>query len=61
MQSSHNSCFALSYYLNLGDNTYSSVKEILGEETYLKVILNRTLPGLDKEGYSEMKSRIYNL
>jgi uncharacterized radical SAM superfamily Fe-S cluster-containing enzyme len=56
---SHFSCFALSYYLNLGEGKYLSLKEFLGKEKYLEVIANRTLPGLEKEGYSMIKERIY--
>lgn len=56
---SHFSCFALSYYLKVDDNNYYSLKEFLGKEAYLNVIANKTLPGLDSEGFSHMKQRLY--
>ncbi len=56
---SHYSCFALSYYLKIEDGSFFSLKEFLGRENYLNVIANKTLPGLDVEGYSSIKDRIY--
>ena len=56
---SHFSCFALSYYLNLDDGRYLNLKDFLGKEDYLDVIANRTLPGLDQEGYAIFKEKIY--
>lgn len=56
---SHFSCFALSYYLLLGEDSFMSLKDFLGKEQYLNVIANRTLPGLEKEGYSIIKEKIY--
>jgi uncharacterized radical SAM superfamily Fe-S cluster-containing enzyme len=57
---SHYSCFSLSYYLNAGED-YISLKEFLGEQDFLNVIANRTLPGLDVEGYGVMQERLYAL
>jgi len=57
---SHYSCFALSYYLMLGAGEFLSLKEFLGKENFLEVIANRTLPGLEEEGYDMIKERIYD-
>jgi uncharacterized radical SAM superfamily Fe-S cluster-containing enzyme len=56
---SHYSCFALSYYLQLDEGEFLSLKEFLGRDNYLEVIANRTLPGLEQEGYAMIKERIY--
>ncbi len=56
---SHFSCFALSYYFDLGDNKYLSLKDFLGKEQYLNIIANKTLPGLDQSGFSVLKEKIY--
>lgn len=58
---SHFTCFALSYYLKIQEGKYLSLKEFLGKDKYLDVIANRTLPGLDKEGYSIIKEKIYDM
>lgn len=57
---SHYSCFALSYYLKIEDERFLGLKEFLGRENYLRVIANRTLPGLEEDGYSIIKDRIYD-
>ena len=57
---SHFSCFALSYYVKAEDD-YMSLKDFLGKEKFLDIIANKTLPGLDRETYSLMKERIYEL
>lgn len=56
---SHYSCFALAYYLKVDNTQYYSLKEFLGESSFLDLIANKTLPGLDTEGYSQMKHRLY--
>ncbi len=56
---SHFSCFALSYYLKIEEERFLSLKEFLGRESYLDVIANRALPGLDEDGYAVIKDRIY--
>ncbi len=56
---SHFSCFALSYYFNLENGSFLNLKEFLGKENFLNIISNRTLPGLDVEGLSIIKDRIY--
>ncbi|MBU1107981.1 MAG: radical SAM protein [Candidatus Riflebacteria bacterium] len=58
---SHYSCFALSYYLKVEDGDYYSLKEFLGRDDYLAMIANKTLPGLDSNGYDMMKNRLYKL
>jgi len=58
---SHYSCFALSYYIKTQEHSFMSLKEFLGVEKYLDAIANKTLPGLDTEGYGLMKERIYAL
>jgi uncharacterized radical SAM superfamily Fe-S cluster-containing enzyme len=58
---SHYSCFALSYYFAVEPGCYASLKQLLGEERYLNVIANRTLPGLDGEGLSLFKERLYEV
>ncbi len=57
---SHYSCFALSYYLKLDEGAFLSLKEFLGKDNYLEVIANRTLPGLEEDGYAMIKERIYD-
>jgi len=57
---SHFSCFALSYYFHIEGGTYLSLKEFLGLEEYLSVISNRTLPGLDHQGYLAIQQKIYD-
>ena len=58
---SHYSCFALSYYISGGDGKYYSLLDFLGKDNFLDVISNKTLPGLDYEGFSIMKDRLYEL
>jgi uncharacterized radical SAM superfamily Fe-S cluster-containing enzyme len=58
---SHFSCFAVSYYLNTAATEYVNIKDLLGKEAYLDIIANRTLPGLDLEGYGLIKEKIYEL
>ncbi len=58
---SHYSCFALSYYFAVEPGSYASLKQLLGEERFLEVIANRTLPGLDREGLGLFKERLYEL
>ncbi|PKL47772.1 MAG: hypothetical protein CVV42_12175 [Candidatus Riflebacteria bacterium HGW-Riflebacteria-2] len=58
---SHYSCFALSYYLKVADGEYYSLKDFLGRDDYLAMIANKTLPGLDRDGYDMMKNRLYKL
>jgi uncharacterized radical SAM superfamily Fe-S cluster-containing enzyme len=41
------------------DGQFYSLKDFLGKENYLDVIANKTLPGLDKDGYSLMKQQLY--
>ena len=55
---SHFSCFALAYYFILGDNRYLSLKEFLGDESYLELIANKTLPGLDGKGFEAIRNRL---
>ena len=52
-------CFALSYYFQIDENKFYSLKEFLGKETFLDVVANRTLPGLDQEGHNAIRERIY--
>lgn len=58
---SHPSCFALSYYINAGNGVFASLKQILGEEAYLDIISNRTLPGLDAEGFRVLQQKVYDI
>lgn len=55
---SHYSCFALSYHVLLEDEVFMSLKDFLGCDDYLNIIANRTLPGLDKDGYELIRDRI---
>lgn len=57
---SHPSCFALSYYFQVGEDVFYSLKDFLGRDAYLEVIANRTLPGLDQEGHNAIRERIYS-
>jgi uncharacterized radical SAM superfamily Fe-S cluster-containing enzyme len=58
---SHPSCFALSYYFQADAGDFVSVKDLLGLEKYLAIIANRTLPGLDIEGFNALRDRVYDL
>lgn len=58
---SHYSCFALAYYFILGDGRFLSLKQFLGEENYLDLIANRTLPGLDDAGFATIRNRLYDV
>ncbi len=57
----HFSCFSLSYYLSASEGNFMSLKDFLGLGQYLNVIANRTLPGLDQEGYQAMMDSLYDL
>lgn len=58
---SHYSCFAISYYLQLEDNEYTGLKSFLGEENCIAICTNKALPGLDSEGFSVIRDRIYEM
>ncbi len=58
---SHYSCFALSYYLDMEDGNYRSLKSIMGKERYLDIIANKTLPGADAEGFDKLKEMVYDM
>jgi len=51
----------LSYYFAVEPGSYASLKQLLGEQRYLDVIANRTLPGLDHEGLGLLKERLYEM
>jgi uncharacterized radical SAM superfamily Fe-S cluster-containing enzyme len=56
---SHYSCFALSYYIKTDDQNFYSLKKFLGDDYYLDIIANKTLPGIDTEGYGILKQKLY--
>lgn len=58
---SHFSCFALAYYFILGDGRFLSLKEFLGHDRYLDLIANKTLPGLDDNGFEAIRNRLYDV
>lgn len=58
---SHFSCFALAYYFVLGENRFLSLKEFLGNKDYLNTIANKTLPGLDTEGFDLIRNKLYDV
>lgn len=58
---SHFSCFALSYYLQVKEGEFMSLKSFLGEENFLNICANKTLPGLDGEGFSIIQERLYEV
>jgi 7,8-dihydro-6-hydroxymethylpterin dimethyltransferase len=58
---SHPSCFALSYYIDADNGIFVSMKNVMGEDNYLNVISNRTLPGLDIEGFQILKDKVYDI
>jgi len=58
---SHFSCFALSYYLVVGDGRFVSLKKFLGEADYLDICANKTLPGLDGKGSDVLSHRLMEL
>ncbi|MDR0735610.1 MAG: radical SAM protein [Zoogloeaceae bacterium] len=55
----HPGCFSLSYYFQLADDRFYSLKDFLGKEAFLDVVSNRSLPGLDREGHEAIRARIY--
>ncbi|MDR1890090.1 MAG: radical SAM protein [Zoogloeaceae bacterium] len=55
----HPGCFSLSYYFQIAEDRFYSLKEFLGKEAFLDVVSNRSLPGLDKEGHEAIRGRIY--
>jgi uncharacterized radical SAM superfamily Fe-S cluster-containing enzyme len=55
----HPGCFSLSYYFQVADERFYSLKEFLGKEAFLDVVSNRSLPGLDREGHEAIRARIY--
>lgn len=55
----HPTCFALSYYFQIDPENFYSLKEFLGKETFLEVVANRSLPGLDREGHNAIRDKIY--
>ncbi|MCP5106008.1 MAG: radical SAM protein [bacterium] len=58
---SHYSCFALSYYLKVGEGELVSLKSFLGEDNCLNICANKTLPGLDGEGFDIIRHKLYEL
>jgi len=58
---SHFSCFALAYYFILGSDRFLNLKEFLGNEDYLNVIANKTLPGLDTDGFTVIRNKLYDV
>lgn len=58
---SHHTCFALAYFLKTDEMSYVSVKDFLGEESFLNMIANRTLPGLDYESFKMIKNKVFEL
>lgn len=58
---SHFSCFALAYYFILGKDRFLNLKEFLGKEDYLNAIANKTLPGLDTEGFDLIRNKLYDV
>lgn len=58
---SHFSCFALSYYLILGKDRFLNLKDFLGKEDYVDTIANKTLPGLDADGFDLIRRRLYDI
>jgi hypothetical protein len=58
---SHYSCFALAYYFILEQNRFLNLKDFLGREDYLNAIANKTLPGLDSEGFDLIRNKLYDV
>mgnify|MGYP001588150990 CR=1 FL=1 len=58
---SHFSCFALAYYFILEEGRFLSLKEFLGVDDYLNAIANKTLPGLDTEGFNVIRNKLYDV
>lgn len=56
---SHYSCFAVSYYMKIEDGHFLSLKEFVGRENFANILTNRAYPGLDSEGYSVIREKIY--
>ncbi|MDD5492777.1 MAG: radical SAM protein [bacterium] len=58
---SHYSCFSLSYYLKGEAGRFVGLKEFLGEQIYLDLISNKTLPALDMAGRKALIKRLYDI
>ena len=58
---SHYSCFAVSYYIIGDDGKYMNIKDLLGQDNFIKIHTNRTYPGLDEKGFSMVQERIFGL
>ncbi|HOX50179.1 MAG TPA: hypothetical protein PKY05_01735, partial [Fibrobacteria bacterium] len=58
---SHPSCFAMSYFVETEDGIWKTLETFLGREGFLNLVTNRTLPGLDAEGFEALRLRMYEL
>jgi uncharacterized radical SAM superfamily Fe-S cluster-containing enzyme len=58
---SHPSCFAMSYFVETDDGIWKTLETFLGREGFLNLVTNRTLPGLDSEGFEALRLRMYEL
>ncbi|MGE5679396.1 MAG: radical SAM protein [Bacillota bacterium] len=58
---SHPSCFALTYLLKLQGGGYIPLPKMVDVETYLDLIKNKTIPGLEADSYNTIKDNIYRL
>lgn len=58
---SHPSCFAMSYFVETDDGIWKTLETFLGREGFLNLVTNRTLPGLDAEGFDALRLRMYEL
>lgn len=58
---SHYSCFSLAYYFNLGNNKFLSLKNFFGEDEYLEIIKNKTLPDMDNIDHNDVNQKIYQM
>ncbi len=58
---SHPSCFSLVYLLKLQSGGFIPLTRLVDIETYLDVIKNKTVPGLDEESFDAVKENVYEL
>jgi len=58
---SHPTCFSLAYFLKLEDGKFISLKGMLSEDRFVRMIRNRGLFGTDPESFQHIQDAIYDI
>jgi len=58
---SHPACFALAFYLGIGDNQFVSIKQLVNADRYMDLIQNRAIFGTDTESFELITDAVYEL